>query len=221
MLETWRPKGHIWRTMSWRRILILIVVLTGVITLVFDHIFAVTDVSLAWAHPTVTAIKRVSSAASAQHEPVYLSNLDCTLLNYRQVSTSTMRSGCFTETAYGLVDSDNDVVIFNGTDEGVPLSTYASGEILAPWPRALDLVQLSFINTGGTLVSLYRNPLNALQDQRNLVGQLVGKKAGSRSRCYPYRWLGASTSGEPSEHSFFEQWQLAGCRGTGRFFCAH
>ena len=76
-----------------------------------------------WAAPSVTALKRVSPVISAQHEPNFLSNLDCTLADYRLVAGGTMRTGCFTPTSYGLLDSDSDTVIFNGTDEGLPLTS--------------------------------------------------------------------------------------------------
>lgn len=121
-------------------------------------------------------IKRVSSVDSAQSEPNFLNNLDCSLVTYRLVAGSTMQTGCFTETAFGLLDSDTDTAIFNGTDEGLQLLPHTTHQVLAPWPKALDLVALDPIDTGGTLISLYKNPLAAAKDQRNLLAQLTAKQ---------------------------------------------
>ncbi len=130
----------------------------------------------AWSSGTIKAIKRVSSQIGAQHEPMYLSNLDCNLLDYRMVGNGTMQTGCFSETAYGLFDSDTGRVIFTGTDEALPLLPYAPGQILAPWPKALNLVSLSNVNTGGVLLGIYKNPLNVTADVRGPLGQLIGKR---------------------------------------------
>ncbi len=130
----------------------------------------------AWSSGTIKAIKRVSSQIGAQHEPMYLSNLDCNLLDYRMVGSGTMQTGCFSETAYGLFDSDSGKVIFTGTDEALPLLPYAPGQILAPWPKALNLVSLSNVNTGGVLLGIYKNPLNVTSDVRSPLGQLTGKQ---------------------------------------------
>jgi hypothetical protein len=129
-----------------------------------------------WAAPSVMALKRVSPVISAQHEPNFLSNLDCTLADYRLVAGGALRTGCFTPTAYGLLDSDSDTVIFNGTDEGLPLLPYSPHQVLAPWPGASDMVVLDAANTGGSYISLYKNPLSALQDQRDPLLRLTAKQ---------------------------------------------
>jgi hypothetical protein len=128
-----------------------------------------------WANPPATALRRVSPIDTSQHEPNFLNNLDCTLVTYRAGGSTTMRTGCFTETAFGLIDSDSDTVLFNGTDEGLSLLTYSPHEVLVPWPKALDLVALDAANTGGSYISLYKNPLANMQDQRNSLLQLTGK----------------------------------------------
>lgn len=130
----------------------------------------------AWAAPTAMAIRRASSVANAQSTPNFLDNLDCSLVTYRLVGSGTMQTGCFTETVFGLMDSDSDTVIFNGTDEGLPLLGYGSHDVLIPWPGSLDLIVLNALNTGGSSISLYKNPLAAVQDQRNLFGRLIAKQ---------------------------------------------
>ncbi len=129
-----------------------------------------------WARPVTMAIRRVSSLGSSQSEPNFLNNLDCTLTTYRVPGSSTMQTGCFTPTAFGLLDSDSDTVIFNGTDEGLPLLAHSNNQVLVPWPGALDLVVLDAVSTGGSRLSMYKNPLESLQDQRNLLLQLTAKQ---------------------------------------------
>ncbi|HEX4773895.1 MAG TPA: GDSL-type esterase/lipase family protein [Candidatus Saccharimonadales bacterium] len=130
----------------------------------------------AWATPKAMAIKRVSAIASAQNEPTFLSNLDCSLVDYRLVASSTMQTGCFSPTAFGLIDSDSDTVIYNGTDEGLPLLPFLSNQVLAPWPEAGNLISLNPALVNGSYISLYKNPVGDLQEQRNLLGQLVSKQ---------------------------------------------
>ncbi len=130
----------------------------------------------AWAAPTAKALRRVSPISSAQHEPNFLNNLGCSLIDYRNVGGSEMKTGCFTPTAFGLLDSDSSTVIFNGTDEGLPLMSYSPRQVLVPWPQALNLVALDSVSTGGSYISLYKNPLASLQDLRNPLLKLTGKK---------------------------------------------
>ncbi|MEK7594205.1 MAG: SGNH/GDSL hydrolase family protein [Patescibacteria group bacterium] len=154
--------------------LLLVVMVCGSLTVDVAH--AANGSEWNWGNPTVKASRKVSPINSSQHEPNFLNNLDCTLMDYRQVTSRVMQTGCFTPTAFGLFDSDSNIAVFNGTDEGLPVLPYASGEILAPWPHAADLVVLSAANTGGSYVSLYKNPLASLVDRRNLIGQLTAKQ---------------------------------------------
>lgn len=134
-----------------------------------------------WSAPSAKTLKRISSIASDQHEPSYFQNLSCNLISYRTPSSSTMQNGCFTETAYGLFDSDTDTVIFNGTDEGVPLLPNATRQILLPWPKSSELVVLDVQSTGGDYISLYRNFSANTADTRNLLGQITSKQLTASS----------------------------------------
>jgi lysophospholipase L1-like esterase len=130
----------------------------------------------AWANPNAMAIKRISAIDPVQHQPTLLSNMDCTSLTYRTVNSNTMQTGCFTPTAFGMLDSDSENVIFNGTDEAVPLSSYSPQQVLVPWPKALNLLTLDTANTGGSYVGMYKNPIAAIQNKRNALGQLTSKQ---------------------------------------------
>lgn len=140
---------------------------------------AESQVEDSWSNPSSIAIKRVSALISAQHEPNLLNNLDCTLLDYRLVGQSDAQTGCFTDTAFGMIDSDSDTVIYNGSDEGIPLLAFSSHEFLAPWPSALNLVSLDTASNGGSYVGLYKNPLASTKDNRNIFLKLTSKQLTS------------------------------------------
>lgn len=129
-----------------------------------------------WASPAAMALKRVGDVPSAPHQPGLFSNLDCTALTYRMVGEGTMRNGCFTPTAFGMLDTDSETAIFNGTDEGLPVASYVNHQILAPWPKALNLLAFSANANGGAYLNMYDDPLAVMRDQRGLLGQLTGKK---------------------------------------------
>lgn len=139
-------------------------------------IHALSSYEPAWVTPSAMAVKRVSDIPDTRRQPNFLSNLDCTKLTYRMVGESGMRSGCFTPTAFGMLDSDSETAIFNGTDEGLPLTANSAHQVLAPWPKALNLITLDAADTGGSYMGMYKNPLSALRDQRNLAGRLIGKR---------------------------------------------
>lgn len=133
----------------------------------------------AWTAPHAMAMLRTGPADNRQSAPTLFDNLDCTSVTYRMVAESTMRTGCFTQTAFGMLDSDDYTVIFNGTDEGLPLVPYTASQIPVPWPKAGDLAALSPLNTGGSFISLYTDPLGAMRDQRDALGRLTAKRLAS------------------------------------------
>lgn len=130
----------------------------------------------AWASPGAQAIKRIGSIDISRHEPAFLSNLDCDQTDYRRPGSSVMQTGCFTRTAFGLVDSDSETVIFNGTDEGLPLIPYSTHQVLAPWPQTLNILTLDNAPLGGTYMGFYKNPLSVMQDQRDALLRLISKR---------------------------------------------
>lgn len=118
-----------------------------------------------WAQPIAKAIKKVGPLQSIPSEPFLFNNLSCTSVTYRRVNSQTMQTGCFTRTAFGLVNADDGNTIFNGTDEAIPVVANSNGQVLVPWPNALELVVLDTVSTGGSRLSLYRNPLDKLENQ--------------------------------------------------------
>lgn len=157
-------------------LLLIVVTVIGLAHLLRAGAAGVGTDAPAWASPAAMAVRKVSQPSIAQTTPNLFNNLDCIVLSYRLVNSTAMRSGCFTETAFGMFDNDTGVAIFNGTDEGAPLSMYTSRQVLVSWPKALDLVSLIPVSTGGQIIGLYRNPLGALADERNALGLLTGKR---------------------------------------------
>ena len=133
------------------------------------------DGSPAWSSPTAMTIRLVGAAPDILEQPNFQSNLECTHMSYRLVGSSDVRLGCFMQTAYGLFDPDNELIIFNSTDEALPLNTYMSHQVITPWPGSLDALSLAPALTGGSYLGLYRNLLANLDDNRNLLSQLTAK----------------------------------------------
>ncbi len=130
----------------------------------------------AWTAPNHMAVKRIGPLSPRQNTPVLFSNMDCTTVTYRLVAGHDMKTGCFTWTAFGMFDSDSYTVIFNGTDEGLPLEPYTAHQIPVPWPKAGEMLALSPLSTGGAQIGLYKAPLAAMQDRRDMLGRLIAKK---------------------------------------------
>jgi len=98
-------------------------------------------------------------SVAAQHEPNFLGNLDCQLTSYRLVSNHDIACWMLLrQLLSGLIDSDSDMVIYNGTDEGLPLLPYSAHQILAPWTDAGDLIALDAANTGGFVYQSIQKP---------------------------------------------------------------
>src|SRR5882724_1838958 len=106
--------GRVWAK-HWSRLALAVLLCGSMLGASIRPTLATSD-QPAWANPSVTAMRRISSIGSAQNTPNFLNNLDCTLTTYRLVGSSTMQTGCFTPTAFGLLDSDSDTAIFNGSD---------------------------------------------------------------------------------------------------------
>lgn len=159
-----------------RRVLCLLLIL-GLCAGSASWVSAVTNNGpSSWVNPAEMALKRVGSIPEAQQAPIAFDNLDCQLVTYRLVNSSEMRSGCFTSTAFGMMDSNSDAVIFNGTDEGIPLMPKGNGTTLVPWPNASTIIVLNHLVTGDSYISLYSSPLSVMQDERNALLQLTAKK---------------------------------------------
>ena len=130
----------------------------------------------AWSAPGSMAVRRVGSTVDAANSPIFFNNLDCSATTYRLAGSKEMLAGCFEQTAFGLFDSDHYKVIFNGSDEGLPLIPYTAHQLLAPWGRSMDLVSLEPVNNGGAIMALYSNPLAVMKDQHDLLGRVTAKQ---------------------------------------------
>lgn len=129
-----------------------------------------------WARPAHMALKKIGPLGVQSGTPVLFSNLDCVRLTYRLVAKDTMREGCFSRTAFGLMETDDQVVIFEGTDEGLPLEAYGPHDTPVPWPESAGMPVLTPLNTGGSRLGLYSHPLAALTEKRDALGRLTAKK---------------------------------------------
>ena len=168
----------IWR--AGRRIVLAFIVaaLCGAIILPYRHepIAGATTSGPAWTDPGVEAVKRINDLSRVQNQPTLLSNLDCTSITYRTTGSNTMRTGCFTPTAYGMVDSDNEDTIFNGTDEAITLLASSPHQVIVPWPDALSALTLDAADTGGSYVGMYKNLYPVLRSHYDAYGNVTVKE---------------------------------------------
>ncbi|HVX24566.1 MAG TPA: SGNH/GDSL hydrolase family protein [Candidatus Saccharimonadales bacterium] len=151
-----------------------------------------TSVTPSWAAPNTMALKLVRPAPTVPNQPIAQSNLDCTTISYRDIGSSSMQTGCFTDTAFGFMKDDDDRVIFNGTDEAIRLQMWLPHQTLVPWPNAAAVLTLNAVDPSGSRLGLYRNLTASLGDQRNALGTLTGKQLTSTADL----WL-QDPSGQP------------------------
>jgi lysophospholipase L1-like esterase len=133
------------------------------------------DSDSTWTNPTTLSLSRANGIGGAQAQPNFLSNLDCTAITYRLTDSSTMNTGCFTPTAFGMFDSDSETIIYNGTDEGLHVLPSSANQLLVPWPNAANMVALDSASTGGSYISLYKK-FPAVQQYRDGSGRLSGEQ---------------------------------------------
>jgi hypothetical protein len=163
------------RSKSLALTVLLFLALIGPLGSVLTRAASETNNPPAWSAPTAKALKKVSPIWPSQHEPNFLNNTDCQLMSYRLVNDDATQTSCFTDTAYGMFSPESNLGIFNGSDEAVPLIPFSAHQVLVPWPGALNVLTLDSAPTGGSYLSMYTNPLTALEDQRNLLGKLTAK----------------------------------------------
>jgi lysophospholipase L1-like esterase len=120
------------------------------------------------------SLKKISELPGETPESHVFDNVDCAEISYRVTGDSQMGSGCFSSSGIGFVEEGGSSVIFNGTDEALPLMPYSAGQVLVPWPGSGELVSLANIATGGMRLGVYGNPLGVLRDNR-FLGELVSK----------------------------------------------
>ncbi len=122
---------------------------------------------IAWAHPTQPTLHNLGRVANAEQ----LRSYDCTPLSYRLIDdlSKTMHTGCFVPSALGLIDPDQSVAIFNGTDEAEPLRYGSGAAALSPLPYSATVARFGGFPVLGTYMYLYRYFPNALSNQRDLL----------------------------------------------------
>jgi lysophospholipase L1-like esterase len=134
------------------------------------------DGGLDWTSPPAMALRRIGDVDSQQHERGFISNLDCSLLTYRLRDSPAMQTDCFTSTAFGLVSSNTNIVIFNGSDEGQALLPNGAHQSLIPWPPTGGLISLVTDSIDGSYIGLYRNPTAQLKDEYTGFPVMLAKR---------------------------------------------
>lgn len=112
---------------------------------------------VAWANPSVTAIKNLGQVSSiGQTEDVNNLNYDCTPETYRYQGDllKTMHNGCFVTTAFGSVDVRDGVVNMTGVDGAIPLHA-PGGYAILPIPGEAGIATASGAVPSGSYLHLY------------------------------------------------------------------
>lgn len=160
------------------KLIIEFVIILVIMGITVSHMSAAVDTNTsdAWSHPSAKTIVRIGPAPDIPEQPNFLNNLDCAEIQYRDTVSGQLAAGCFTDTAFGMIDTDSGLVIFNGTDEALPLEAFSAHQVLVPWTRSGKLLTLDALNTGGSVVSMYKNVSAELINKRSVTGQLRSKQ---------------------------------------------
>jgi lysophospholipase L1-like esterase len=121
-----------------------------------------------WQQPTELAVHNLGPRNPDANEYEY----DCTILTYRRRFdlTKKMHSGCFTPTAFGLVDQASSMVIFNGTDEAEPLYIGGQPAAMSVLPYSGSLATFGGFPGNGSYMYLYKNVLSKLHTGGTFLG---------------------------------------------------
>ncbi len=160
--------------------LLLLVALGLSFWLILNNLFVaalVADTSVnSWSSPSIIATKLLGPATTSLNHPNLYPNVDCSQISYRRASDSSIELGCFYRTAYGLIDADSYMTIFNGSSEALPIIPYNPQELLVAWPGTADVLTLDSALNEGVYLGMYKNIYTSLKDQNGLLGEINGKK---------------------------------------------
>ena len=125
--------------------------------------------SSAWTQPASPAMHNLGLVQGLRAERAEA----CTQLTYRQVDdvSKKMRTGCFTNTTFGLYDSVNSMAIFKGTDEAVPLYYNGQPAALTPLPATSNMLRFSSAPGAGAYAYMYTH-LPAVLDENRMLPTL-------------------------------------------------
>jgi len=81
--------------------------------------------------------------------------------------SKTMHSGCFVRAAFGLIDPDAGIGLFNGTDEGEEIRRGGSIPALSPLPYSASVAQFSGFPGNGSYMYMHTYFPGALDERRD------------------------------------------------------
>ncbi len=130
----------------------------------------ITAPDVAWASPTAIALNNVGPADPIHNERSY----DCASLMYRMIDDpfKTMRRGCFVPTAFGMIDPDKSLVLFNGSDEAEYIKQGSQPAALSIMPHSGSVARFGGFPGQGAYMYLYSNFYGTLRTEGNI---LVGR----------------------------------------------
>jgi lysophospholipase L1-like esterase len=119
-----------------------------------------------WSSPSLLALNNTGPVTLSGDERRY----DCTPMTYRLIDdlSKTMHSGCFVPTAFGLLDPDQSIVIFNGTDEAEQIKFGGNPAALSVLPYSASVARFGGFPSVGTYMYLYTYFPSNLEEGRDL-----------------------------------------------------
>jgi hypothetical protein len=131
-----------------------------------------------WTNPAAMSLQAIDQPSTPQHpEPAFVENLSCEFASFTLASNGQEQSDCFTEMAFGHVDTENYFIEFTGGEDALmSVTPYTAGQTLVPWPHTNTVLALDPVPTGGVRVSMYTYFTGVLGDLININGRIVGKR---------------------------------------------
>ncbi|MDB5169968.1 MAG: hypothetical protein JWN82_364 [Candidatus Saccharibacteria bacterium] len=116
-----------------------------------------------WAQPRAMALNNTGPVAVAETEHSYA----CTAMAFRLIDdlSKRLRQGCFVQSAIGLIDPDQSVAIFTGTDEGELIKFGGQSAALSILPYSASVGRFGGFPGMGTYMYLYTYFPGALQSE--------------------------------------------------------
>ncbi len=112
---------------------------------------------------------------------------DCTPLSYRMIDdlSKTMHEGCFVTAAFGMLDPDRGVAIFNGTDEAEEIRYGGSTAALNVLPYSASVARFGGFPGQGAYMYLYTYFPSNITDSRDIFLHRYKDIAGTPNYTVP------------------------------------
>lgn len=168
-----------------RRVFVVLTILAGLAILWFhwgSGTSFVTAPDITWTNPSATTLNNLGPTGEAPAR-----SYDCTPLSYRMIDdlSKTMHDGCFVTAAFGMLDPDRGVAIFNGTDEAEEIRYGGSTAALNVLPYSASVARFGGFPGQGAYMYLYTYFPSNITDSRDVFLHRYKDLAGTPNFTLP------------------------------------